>query len=378
MKKHLLMAPKAGLLITLFLSFSEIAVAGAVPGGADHAHHETEEQSPANPSTTKDMAKALYHDYCSVCHGDKGDGKSRAQQGLIPPPRDFTSKESAQILDRDYMVHVVTNGKPGTAMTGWTSRLDRKQIESIVDYIRDDFMGPDPAIHEEGRTIFKEYCSVCHGDTGKGAVWAQEGLNPPPINFATPSSKRNLTRERMIFSVSYGRPETAMTAWNKRLSADEIEKVVDYVRAEIMQLETAPAKTTEHDHHDDMMAKHDHNKHFGEDMVAPLPNGLKGNKDNGLALYEFNCSACHGSNGDGKGPRAYFIFPKPRNFGTPSAQAKYSRPHLFNSIATGSVGAEMPAWNKVFTDQEIADVAEYVYSAFIRPDASADNSADHR
>ena len=28
-------------------------------------------------------AAALYHDYCSVCHGDKGDGKSHAMQGLV-------------------------------------------------------------------------------------------------------------------------------------------------------------------------------------------------------------------------------------------------------------------------------------------------------
>ena len=38
-------------------------------------------------------ANTLYHDYCSVCHGDKGDGNSHAKQGLVPPPRDFTTPQ---------------------------------------------------------------------------------------------------------------------------------------------------------------------------------------------------------------------------------------------------------------------------------------------
>ena len=34
----------------------------------------------------------LYHNYCSVCHGDKGDGRSRATGSLSTPPRDFTTE----------------------------------------------------------------------------------------------------------------------------------------------------------------------------------------------------------------------------------------------------------------------------------------------
>jgi mono/diheme cytochrome c family protein len=34
-------------------------------------------------------------------------------------------------------------------------------------------------------------------------------------------------------------------------------------------------------------------------------------------------------------------------------------------IADGVLGKEMPAWSKVFSDQDIADVAEFVYREFI-------------
>ena len=33
----------------------------------------------------------------------------------------------------------------------------------------------------------------------------------------------------------------------------------------------------------------------------------------------------------------------------------------------GKLGTEIPAWSKVLTEQEIADVAEYVFRKFIRP-----------
>ena len=42
--------------------------------------------------------------------------------------------------------------------------------------------------------------------------------------------------------------------------------------------------------------------------------------------------------------------------------------NLYKAIAEGTRGTEMPAWDKVLNPQEIADVAEYVYAAFIRPE----------
>src|SRR5262245_23812623 len=47
---------------------------------------------------------ALYHNYCSVCHGDQGDGQSRARGSLNPPPRDFTTAYALSELSRERMV----------------------------------------------------------------------------------------------------------------------------------------------------------------------------------------------------------------------------------------------------------------------------------
>ena len=69
-------------------------------------------------------ATAVYSEYCSVCHGDRGDGRSHAVQGLAPPPRDFTSSDAAAFLTREYIVNIIKHGKPGTAMIAWNSQLD--------------------------------------------------------------------------------------------------------------------------------------------------------------------------------------------------------------------------------------------------------------
>jgi mono/diheme cytochrome c family protein len=102
-------------------------------------------------------------------------------------------------------------------------------------------------------------------------------------------------------------------------------------------------------------------------MSLPMPNGLRGDARKGGAFYNANCATCHGVKGDGKGPRAYFIHPAPRNFADAGSRTMLNRPLLYAATSMGKLGTEMPAWSKVLTEQEIADVAEYVFAKFIRP-----------
>ena len=100
-------------------------------------------------------------------------------------------------------------------------------------------------------------------------------------------------------------------------------------------------------------------------MRLPLPDGLRGDLIRGAQLYQDNCSTCHGMEGDGRGPRAYFINPKPRNFLHTASRASLNRPVLYESISKGKLRTEMPAWDKVFDAQQIADVSEFVFNKFI-------------
>jgi len=88
-----------------------------------------------------------------------------------------------------------------------------------------------------GKKIYRERCGVCHGNQGDGKTFAANALFPPPKNFTTRTSKKDLTRKQMILSVTRGRPNTAMMAWENILSKHEIYLVVDYIRQVLMGLQ---------------------------------------------------------------------------------------------------------------------------------------------
>lgn len=352
----------------------------------------------------------LYVQNCAVCHGEHGDGRSRAQNGLNPPPRNFTSPEAARELDRERMIHSVTFGRPGTAMVPWSHRLSAVQIAGVVDYIRGRFMqippaaAPAPAASSpiaagmadaghvapvaagasRGEIVYRSHCSTCHGEDGSGASWAAASLRPPPRDFTSPSAHRELTRERMLVSVRDGRPGTAMMSFASRLNAADIEAVVDYVRGRFMSGGDAGgaadaggsiARMPPHR----QPSGHPSSRSAGPlpghppavpaappvDMAAPFAGALRGDAQRGAVIYEVNCRPCHGEGGDGRGPRAGFIQPPPRNFIAEESRRTLNRPALYGAIAEGKRGTVMPAWKTVLDDADIADVAEYVYRRFI-------------
>lgn len=340
----------------------------------------------------------IYSKSCSVCHGEQGDGISHAMGGLNPPPKDFSKPGLKEKLTRDTMIQIVRHGKPGTAMSGFSSQLTETQINELVDYVRAQFMygNVGKSILKEnysgGKSIYALTCSVCHGEDGSGAVWGKTSLNPPPVNFSVKDREKDLPRERMINSVLYGRPGTAMTAFATQLNRKQAEQVVDYIRDNFMidasaKVAMNPATDATTNTATDfkkqpqaastvgMAVLHDKSKE-SDTMQAitdaqlfnqPIPDRLQGNKQTGLAYYIQNCIACHGTSGKGDGPRAYFIYPRPRNFLHPASKSRFNRPVLFKAIKEGVLGREMPAWGKVLSDQQIADITEYVFQAFIEP-----------
>ena len=226
-----------------------------------------------------------------------------------------------------------------------------------------------------GERVYLNNCAVCHGDKGAGAMWTQASLNPPPRDFTSAQARQELTRKRMITSVTYGRPDTAMMSFRKRLSDQEIAAVVDYVRATFIEGSAKAAAVPPLGHGSAAMppvAAHAVTKPpvpapiVDADMSLPFPKGLMGDAAKGRAFYMENCYVCHGKAGDGEGPRAAFIRPKPRNFLHPDARRTLNRPTLLKAIYNGKVGTVMPAWGKVLSEQEIANVAEFVFQGFVR------------
>lgn len=69
----------------------------------------------------------IYHTNCAVCHGDGGEG------GIGPPltGSEFVAGESDQEL-----LTIILDGRPGTAMPGFSSQLTNREASAIINLLR--------------------------------------------------------------------------------------------------------------------------------------------------------------------------------------------------------------------------------------------------
>ena len=174
--------------------------------------------------------EVLFHNYCSVCHGDRGDGNSRAANSLNPPPRNFLQ---SKVLGREHMIAVIRDGKPTTAMVGWGTQLNQQEIEGVTDYIRETFMKPalDPKVIR-GREVFAKFCVNCHGEAGEGVN--NPNWNVQPRNLASPQARADLTRERLVEAITNGRSGTMMISFRGQIPKKDIEAVAMYIDSILM------------------------------------------------------------------------------------------------------------------------------------------------
>ena len=91
-----------------------------------------------------DIGRDIFFKHCKACHGSKGDGKTFASNVLNPPPKNFISEKSKQELTEKRMIRSVSEGRKGTAMMPWKSRLNSTEILEVVSYIRFGLMGLKP------------------------------------------------------------------------------------------------------------------------------------------------------------------------------------------------------------------------------------------
>ena len=86
----------------------------------------------------------------------------------------------------------------------------------------------------------------------------------------------------------------------------------------------------------------------------------------GRLLYAEHCQHCHGVSGDGNGPTAPYLTPKPRDyrrgifkFTSTQASERAHRDDLARIIENGIPGTYMPSF-KLLTNEEMASIVEYV------------------
>lgn len=96
-------------------------------------------QNETATATTADAApkpgKVIYDQQCAICHGKTGKGDTMIANSY--QHSDLTDDEWGYGGSRAEMIRSVTDGIPKTPMRGFKGALSEKEIEQVVDYVRE-------------------------------------------------------------------------------------------------------------------------------------------------------------------------------------------------------------------------------------------------
>ena len=76
--------------------------------------------------------KEIYEKKCTLCHGDKGDGKGPASAGLNPKPTNFKDSHGEKMTDGEHFWKITT-GRGG--MPSFAKDLTEEERWYVVNYI---------------------------------------------------------------------------------------------------------------------------------------------------------------------------------------------------------------------------------------------------
>ncbi len=209
----------------------------------------------------RESGKVLYLQYCSQCHGEKGDGEGYASSHLRPRPRDLTSGKfkirttpNGALPTHQDLVNIIRRGMPYTSMPAWPNLSDQ-EVSDLAYFIKTfsaDFANaenvPQPVPLESGpnatnesvelgKRLYEENgCVKCHGTLGRG-----DGPSAPtlvddwghPIRAADLAQRWTFrggsSREDIFRTMSTGLNGTPMPSFQEALPAEQRWAITDFI-----------------------------------------------------------------------------------------------------------------------------------------------------
>jgi cytochrome c oxidase cbb3-type subunit 3 len=293
-------------------------------------------------ATPFEQGRDIYNYRCYFCHGYAGDAKTLAATYLSPPPRDFTHTPLSE-LPRERMIKSVTDGRLGTGMAAFKEILSATEIELVVDFIRQAFMGndkPNTRYHTaaNGWPDHERYADAFPFATGELAL-------DTPLDQLTPPQRHGREMFMQSCITCHDRASTGVeedVVWDPR--------AVSYPRGGYSQRLSET---------DAVSAATPYSKH---EQAPQLP-GLSTQEQKGETLFQANCAFCHAADGTGQNWIGTFLKPHPRNL---TQMQGLTEERLKTVMRDGLPGTTMPSWRDVLNDEQMEAIAVYVMRAFAR------------
>jgi len=228
-------------------------------------------------------------------------------------------------------------------------------------------LGASPALASDAAQFYAAACATCHGVAGAGDGPVAAGLPIKVAAFTDPAFWAERTDAVVEKAIREGGPAIGksplMGAFGASLSKDEMSALLVYLKAFVKPSgpETPPPAKPQASGVERGATEPAGTPDDDPDTTAS--SGLSANLrpepnlDAGAALYRTRCAVCHGRRGNGAGPAARGMDPRPRDLvegvykltstpmGEPAAQAD-----PYRAVTHGMRGTAMPGWNGLPSD----------------------------
>ncbi len=304
-----------------------------------------------------ELGRKIYNFRCYYCHGYSGNARTLAATLITPKPVDFTST-SPDTLGKERMLRSIRSGRSGTAMMGFSSVLNPREIEAVADFIIKEFMigkRENTRYHTEANGWFnhQRYAAAFPFATGKIPL-------DTPWEQLTPQQAEG---KRLFMSSCVSCHDRAST-----INSDVIWEMrpVSFPRNQYSPSNQPALAGTAHTNKADtssLDAMTSASPYLLHDR-APVIAGLTASEKRGEELFQQNCAFCHAADGTARNWIGSFMEPHPRDLTSSKAMAGMTRSRLSKVIHEGLPGTSMPAWESVLSEQQVNDVIAYVGRAF--------------
>jgi mono/diheme cytochrome c family protein len=110
---------------------------------------------------------------------------------------------------------------------------DSLSVARADSLIRNDLWLRYSYDERQGKSLFDQYCAVCHGMSGEGDGFNAYNLNPKPHSLADSTYMKPLSVETLSETISFGgrgiNKSVLMPAYQNTLDKTQISNVVTYI-----------------------------------------------------------------------------------------------------------------------------------------------------
>jgi len=125
-----------------------------------------------------------------------------------------------QIPKIAFVVILVLFSVNSFAQSNWVAPKDADNLKNPLD--------TEQITIKQGKKLYQQFCTICHGDKGKGDGLASAALNPKPANFNTVKFM-NQTDGAIYWKLTEGR--TPMASYKESLTNEQRWQLVNYLKS---------------------------------------------------------------------------------------------------------------------------------------------------